>query len=274
MTNSISKDAAARRGAAKSVALPAEKGSWSLVSEPILLGLLAAPSWAGAALAAGAFAVFLGNRPLKVILSDRRRGRTYERTALARRYLALYVAIAVAGFAGGLALGGWWPFAPLVAAVPLLALFAVYDQRPGRHWQAELAAPVAFAAIVAAMALADGWAWPPALGLWGFMAARAVPAVLFIRARLRLDKGQPAAPGESLAAVFVAHLLAVAAVAGLVWLGWLPWLAVASAFVLLARAVWGLSAWRWRISVIALGFLETGFGILAVVLVAIGYWME
>ena len=161
MNNSVSNEAAARRASAKSVALPAEKGSWSLVSEPILLGLLAAPSWAGAALAVGAFATFLCNRPLKVYLADRRRGRVYERTALARRYLALYAAIAVAGFAGGLALGGWRPFAPLAAAVPLLA-----------------------------------------------------------------------------------------------------------------RAVWGLSAWRWRISVIALGFLETGFGVLAVLLVAIGSWLR
>ena len=55
---------------------------------------------------------------------------------------------------------------------------------------------------------------------------------------------------------------------------WLPWLAVVAAVVLLARAVWGLSAWRWRISVIALGFLETGFGLLAVLLVAIGFWIE
>ena len=274
MSNSIQSQETSGRSVARSVALPAEKGSWSLVSEPILLGLLTAPSWAGAALAVGAFATFLCNRPLKVVLADRRRGRVYERTALARRFLALYAVIALAGFAGGLALGGWRPFAPLAAAVPLLALFAFYDQRPGRHWQAELAAPVAFAAIVAAMALADGWAWPPALGLWGFMIARAVPAVLFIRARLRLDKGKTAAPGESLAAVFAAHLLAVAAVAGLAWLGWLPWLAVVAAVVLLARAAWGLSAWRWRSSVVALGFLETGFGILAVLLVAIGYWIE
>jgi len=274
MNNPVSSDPSARRVAARSVALPAEKGSWSLVSEPILLGLLAAPSWAGAVLALGAFAIFLCNRPLKITLADRRRGRSYERTGLARRYLMGYAAVAVVTLAVGFMLGGWRPFLPLLAAAPLLALFAAYDQRPGRHWQAELVAPVAFAAIVAAMALAAGWAWPPALGLWGFMIARAVPAVLFIRSRLRLDKGQAAAPGESLAAVFVAHVLAVAAVAGLAWLGWLPWLAVVAAVVLLLRAAWGLSPWRWRISVIALGFLETGFGILAVLLVAVGYWIK
>lgn len=274
MSNSIQSQSNSGRSLARSVALPAEKGSWSLVSEPILLGLLAAPSWAGVALAVGAFAMFLCNRPLKVYLADRRRGRAYERTALALRYLAIYGVVAVVGLAAGLALGGWRPFVPLLAAAPLLAVFMAYDQRPGRFWQAELVAPVAFAAIVAAIALADGWAWPPALGLWGFMIARAVPAVLFIRARLRLDKGKEAAPGESLPAVFAAHALAVVGVVGLVWAGWLPWLAVVAAVVLLARAVWGLSRWRWRLSVVALGFLETGFGILAVVLAAVGYWLR
>jgi len=273
MSNSVQSQSNSGRAIARSVALPAEKGSWSLVSEPILLGLLVASSWAGAALAAGAFAMFLCNRPLKVYLADRRRGRAYGRTALAWRFLVLYGGVALAGLVAGYALGGWRPFVPLVAAAPLLALFATYDQRPGRHWQAELAAPVAFAAIVAAMALADGWSWQPALGLWGFIIARAVPAVLFIRARLRLDKGKEAAAGESLPAVFAAHALAVAGVAGLAWLGWLPWLAVVAAVGLLVRAVWGLSAWRWRSSVVALGFLETGFGLLAVLLVAIGFWM-
>lgn len=274
MSNSVqsgqsSRDA--RRAMIRNVALPAEKGSWSLVFEPIVLGLVAAPSWAGVALAVGALALFLFNRPLKVYLADRRRNRSYQRTALALRYGLAYAVVAVVALATAFALGGWRPFAPLVAAAPLLALFAAYDQRPGRSWQAELTAPVAFAAIVAAIAVADGWDWPPALALWGFMIARAVPAVLFIRARLRLDKGRPAAPGESFTAVLAVHLLAVAGVFALVWPGWLPWTAVLAAVILLARAVWGVSPWRWRMSVVALGFLETGFGLLAVLLVAFGF---
>lgn len=270
--NTTQVDNTTKRVSARSVALPAEHGSWSLVSEPILLGLLVAPSWGGAALAVGAFALFLLNRPLKVYWSDRRRGRAYARTAVARRYAAIYGAVAVLGFAVGVALAGWRPFLPLAAALPLLALFMAYDQRPGRFWQAELAAPVAFAAIVAAMAIAGGWAWAPALALWGFMAARAVPAVLFIRARLRLDKGKEAGPGDSITGALLAHSVAIAVVAALAWAGLLPLTAVAAAAILLARAAWGLSAWRWLSSVKALGFLETGFGLLAVLLVAVGYW--
>ena len=274
MSNSIPSERArneARRTLIRSVALPAEKGSYSLVSEPIVLGLVAAPSWAGLALAVAAVGMFLFNRPLKVVLADRRRGRSYERTTLAWRFLLVYATVIAVGSVVAFALGGWRPFVPLAVAAPLLGLFAVYDQRPGRSWQAELAAPVAFAAIVAAIAVADGWAWTPALALWGFMVARAVPAVLFIRARLRLDKGRSAAPGEGAPAVIVSHVLALLAVAALVWAAWLPWTAVLAAAILLARAVWGLSPWRGHFSAVALGFLETGFGLLAVLLVALAY---
>ena len=76
----------ARPPSFKSVALPAEHGSWSLVTEPILLGLLVAPSWAGAALAVTAFALFLFNRPFKVYWADRRRGRLVPRPRLALRW--------------------------------------------------------------------------------------------------------------------------------------------------------------------------------------------
>jgi hypothetical protein len=262
----------ARSSSFKSVALPAEKGSWSLVSEPILLGLLVAPSWAGLALAVGALVLFLVNRPLKIYWGDRRRGRTYERTTLAKRYFFIYGAIALVGFASAVALGGWRPLAPFLIAAPLLTVFMVYDQRPGRYWQAELAAPAAFAAVASAIALAGGIAWPPALGLWGFLIARAIPAVLFIRARLRLDKGKAAGPGNSIPGALVAHVLAVAGVVALVWVAWLPWTAALAAVMLLARAIWGLSAYRWRSSVIALGFLETGFGLLSVLLIAVGFW--
>lgn len=251
----------------RSVGLPAEHGSWSLVSEPIILGLLVAPSWAGLALIVAAFALFLFNRPFKVWMGDRRRGRVYERTMVARRIMIIYGAIAVAASLLALLLGGWWPFAPFLLAAPLLLIFMYFDQRPGRHWQAELAAPAAFAGVVAAVALAGGLSWIIALSLWGFMVARAIPTILFVRARLRLDKGKPGSPWG----ILLAHVIAVVVVVALVWPGWLPLTAAIAAVILLVRAIWGLSPYRWRSSAKALGFLETGFGLLTVLLVAAGF---
>lgn len=254
----------------KSVALPAEHGSWSLVSEPILLGLLISPSMAGAALAVAAFSLFLFNRPFKIYWSDRRRGRIYERTAFALRYALIYGVVAIVATAIAVFLVGLLPLAPLAIASPLFAVFIIYDQRPGRHWQAELSAPAAFVAIAAVIALADSMAWLPAIALWGFMVGRAIPAVFFIRARLRLDKGKPV----KVCVALLAHVIAVAAVAAFVWDGLLPRTAVTAVILLLARAVWGLSAYRWKSSVKALGFLEMGFGLLAVFLVLLGYRLD
>ncbi len=254
----------------KSVALPAEHGSWSLVSEPILLGLLIAPSWAGVALVVAAFALFLLNRPLKLFWVDFRRGRRYQRTRMAGRFVLIYGGVALTGALLAVMLGGRRPFVPFAVAAPLLLLFMYYDQRPGRHWQAELLAPVAFASVVSSVALAAGFSWVVSAALWGFMIARAIPAILFVRARLRLDKGKPVSSWG----VVAAHMLAVGGVALLVLPGWLPPTAVLASLCLLSRAIWGLSPYRWRSSVKALGFLETGFGVFAVVLVAIGFWIR
>lgn len=253
----------------KSVALPAEHGSWSLVLEPILLGLLIGPSWAGLAFAVGAFFAFLAHRPLKIAWGDRQRGRSYERTGYAWRWGIAYAAISLAGLIAGLILAGWRPFVPLALAVPFMLVFAVFAQKPGRSWQAELAAPAGISAVVAAITLADGMAWTPSLALWGAMIARSVPAVLFVRARLRLDKGKEVAPNGAIAA----HVIGLLAVAAMVWVGWLPWTAALALAILLGRCIWGLSDYRWRSSVKQLGFLETFFGFLTVFLIAAGFWM-
>lgn len=254
----------------KSVALPAEHGSWSLVSEPIVLGMLVAPTWAGLALVIAAFFVFLFNRPFKVYWTDRRRRRFYERTAMARRYALIFGAIALVAAIAAFALGGWRPFVPFLLAAPLLLVFMIYDQRPGRHWQAELVAPVAFAALVMSVALAGGYSWVVGLALWGFMSLRAVPAVMFVRARIKLDKGKPVSVWGTIGA----HIAAVVLVSLFVWQGWLPMTAAIAMAILLGRALWGFSNYRWRSSMKALGFLETGFGLLAVLLVAIGFWLQ
>lgn len=261
---------ASRRGTKsrlRAVALPTEHGGWGFLLEPILLGLLVAPSWGAVALAVAATATFLARQPLKVVLTDQRRGLETVRTGLARQVAWGYALAAAAGGALALMLAGPRFLLPLGLAIPFGLIFIYFDlTKPGRTLQAELAAPVALGAVAAAMGMMDGWALLPAVALWTLLTLRAVPSILYVRARLRLDRGRDAAVGGALAA----HSVALVAAGGLAWLGLLPWSAAVAMTVLLLRAAVMLASFRPMVAVKTIGFMELGLGILVVVLVAWG----
>ena len=54
----------------RSIALPAEHGAWSFLLEPLVLGLLFAPSWSGIVFAVALFFGFLTHQPLKIYVKD------------------------------------------------------------------------------------------------------------------------------------------------------------------------------------------------------------
>ena len=250
----------------RTVALPAEHGSWGLTTEPILLGLLAAPSWAGAVLAGAAFGLFLVRWPLKVLGISWRQRRP-ERIRLAAQFVVLYGTIATVCLIVSVALAGWEPLAPLVAALPFAAVFVVYDAKnQSRSWQAELAGPVGFSAVATTIALAAGWPAGPAAALWGALVARSVPAVLFVRARIRLDKGRP----YRVMPTIISHLAALAAMAWLANVGILRAWVVGVYVLLLIRAAWGLSRFRRTVPIKVVGFSELAWGVVTVVSVAVG----
>ena len=252
------------------VALPAEHGGWGFVLEPILLGLLVAPSSAGFFLALIALASFLARTPLKILWKDVRRSRRYARTTAAAQVLLLYGGLAGLGFAGALLSGGWWPLLPLLLVSPLIALQLYFDlYLSSRNLLPELAGPVALAAVAAGMGLANGWLWPAAFGLWAIMVLRGLPSILYVRARLRLEKGQPVNPLPVITVQFAAWAVGLS----LFFLDVLPFLAVTALLILLARAVWGLSAYRRPVVAKTIGWGEILFGLLTVLLSAIGYWL-
>ena len=78
----------------KSLLLPKEHGSWSLAFEPLVLGLLVAPSVGGLGLAAAMIAGFFLRRPLKLAVTlpaaDLRR-------SAARNWALLLGGVALAG---------------------------------------------------------------------------------------------------------------------------------------------------------------------------------
>ncbi|MCB0972737.1 MAG: YwiC-like family protein, partial [Acidimicrobiales bacterium] len=61
------------------MAMPTEHGGWGLTLEPVVLGLLVAPSIAGTCIGLAAIVAFLARTPLRIVLVDLRRRRWLPR---------------------------------------------------------------------------------------------------------------------------------------------------------------------------------------------------
>ena len=249
----------------KTLALPTEHGGWGITLEPVLLGLLVAPSLAGAGLALATVGAFLARQPFKIVAGDRRRGRRFARTPYAERFTLAYAAAALAGLVLSVCAASDYTFLlPLAAAAPLAGVQLWYDAvGRSRGLLPEVAGSLAMGSVACSLALAGGAGWPLALGLWALLAARFVPAILYVRARLNELHGKESARWPSL----LAHVAALAAVVALASFRFLPWLAVFVTAVLLARAAYGFMRRR-PSTARGVGFGEIAFGALTVVGVA------
>lgn len=252
----------------RSVALPVEHGGWGMLAEPLLLGLVLAPTRAGGGLAIAALGAFLVRHPLKLALSDWRRHTRSPRTVLALKVAAAYAVVALAGVVVAACHAPGVAWIPVVAAAPLGLLHLWYDaRRQGRQLLPELLGGIALGGGASAILLAGGWSLAPALAAWALVAAKAAASVVYIRARLRLDRGQPATRWPSL----LVHGAALGLATALALVGWGPWLGAVAFGVLLARAAHGLSPWHRRVRPQVVGFTELGYGLLATLLLAVGF---
>lgn len=246
------------------VFLPKEHGSWSLALEPVLLGLIVAPSAGGTALATAAFAGFFARRPLKALLATE----NAARRPAARAAFILLASLALTALSLSVLLGGLPALWPLLVAAPLGGLFVYFDSKnEARAAAAEVAGSAAFAFVPAALATLAGWSGPAALALALIALARSVPAVLTVRAYLRRAKGAaPAFPWAAWSATLAVVGLGFSLSRHLV-----PETSVLLATLLLGRTLWLTSplapAWPAR----RVGQLEAILGLLYVGAVAVAY---
>lgn len=193
--------------------------------EPVILGLLVAPSPSGYALGVATLLVFVARTPIKVALVDRWRGHWRDRSQRAVFVAGIELVLVVVFGGVAVATAGaafWWP---LALAVPFVAVELWYDIRSrSRHLVAELAGAIGIGSMAAAIALTGGAASDVAAGLWLVIAARSTAAVAFVRVQLHRTKQQEHRVWHSDAGQAVAVVIATV---GLV-LGVVPPLAVAA----------------------------------------------
>ena len=249
----------------RTVALPVEHGGWGFLLEPILAGLLIAPSWPGFWLALAALAVFLLHQPLKVALKDWRSRRTYDRTRWAMRFALVYGVVALLSFGLALAQTDACFYAPLLLAMPMAGVQLLYESRyRGRELIPEVFGALALAATAPAILIAGGQ--PPALALllWALLGLRIVSSLLYVRTKLRRLRGKLVSRWPTIA-VHGAALLAVVALASAGSVsGWV----VVAMLVLMSRAVYGLYYATDSVRPKTIGLQELAYGILYALLVA------
>ncbi len=249
----------------RSVALPNEHGGWGFTLEPILLGLLVAPSWAGLGLGLFALAAFFTRHPLKLWLADLRRGKQFPRTPIARRFALLYGAIGVSGltlaFITAKGSFGW----PLIVALPLIGLQLWFDaHNQGRNLLPELAGAVAMGSVAAGIGLAGGLEAGLAWGLWLVLAGRALASIYYARAQVRRARGELV----NRIPVYAAELLAAGLLALGAWLGLVPWLSVAALALLVPLSLYTLA--RPPVPAKVVGWTQMALGLLIVLATAVG----
>jgi hypothetical protein len=249
----------------RSIALPTEHGGWGFTLEPILLGLLVAPTWAGLGLAVATASVFLARRPVKLVSTDLVRQRRLPRTRVALWFSLGYGGLALAGLVLAITKSEgpfWWP---LVAAVPFAAVSLRADaQGRNRGLLPELAGGMAMGSAAAAIALAADWDWAAAFGLWLVLAARSYAAIIFARAQVRRAKDQP----HDRSGVYAAQVVAVLVVGLAAALAVVPLLSALAILLLGAGAFYSLA--RPPVPAKTVGWTQMLFGLMVVVLTALG----
>ena len=255
----------------KSIALPSEHGGWGFLIEPILLGLLVAFTWQGVLLAVSAFGVFLIHQPLKIATKDRLKRRRPPRAVWAERFAIGYALLVIIPLVILFAIAPLTFLLPIALAVPFAATQLYYDTRNrSRYFIPEACGAVALAVVASAIALLNRWDLWLAMALWLILAFRAVTAILYVRARIRLKFKKPA----RIQVVWIAHSVALLGVVGLVVIRLVPIVTIVPFVILLGRSAMGLSKYRKSHPVKVIGFQELAYGLMTVIVIAFGYMLN
>lgn len=252
----------------RSVALPSEHGAWGFLTEPILFGLLVAFTLSGILLSVAIVAAFLIHQPLKIAIKDYLKHKHTARTQLALKFTLLYGVIALAGLLATLAISGTAFLLPFALAIPLVMVQLYHDAKnKSRDLLSELSGAMALATTASALVLLDGWQLDKALAIWVILALRDVSAILYVRTRLRLERGKE----PSLTSAWLSHGIALLIVGVFIVVDLAPIGVIVAFIILTGRALWGISPYRATLKPTQVGIREMIYGLGSALIFALAY---
>ena len=250
----------------KPLAIPNEHGAWGFWLEPALLGLLLAPSWAGAGLALASLGALFMQHPLSLFLTDKRRKRSYARTSITFQLAMAYSLVVFLGFSLAIFQASSLQFLiPLLMAAPL-ALFQLESKtrHQGRSLWAELAGALAMTALLPSILLLGNVSPAQAAAFGLLLSTRSLPSILYVRARLRLERGEKV----NKVLPVIASIMACVVAALLVYTKFAPVAILPVMVILFIRCAMGLSFMRRSMQAKTIGMLELFFGLLLIAAIA------
>ena len=254
----------------KRLILPTEHGSWGFLLEPLVASLAVAFSIGGIWIALMVVGGFLSRQPLRYLLLGIAGNGFRTQTIAALCLTIVFSAFFALGLAGAVATANPWSLFPFLVVAPLVSYQIFCDlSLKSRNLLPEVTGAVAISSSAAAIAFAGGMPWANAMAVWAIFIGRLIPSVLYVRTRLRLDKGKLARPFN---AIF-AHFIALSFVFALAWSGLVSYLIVAAFVILFARAAFGLSGFRKRVKAMKIGIAEILYGVLTVAAFIAGHFL-
>jgi hypothetical protein len=187
---------------------------------------------------------------------------------MAWRLFAAFGLVALVAGAFSFRAGGELLLFPLLFVFPFAVAHLFLEVNgEGRSLWGEVCGVIAMSSTAALIAVSGGWSVMAAEALGVLMILRSVPTILYVRTRLRLEKGKDAAVG----AVIIVHIVSLAAVVAMAATNSLPVLATLPYAVLLIRGVIGVSELRRPAKAKAIGIAELLYGSATVIVLIIAY---
>lgn len=250
------------------VLVPSEHGSWAFVLEPVLLGTLVSGHWSGLIVVLAALLGFLAYRPLKLGLRDVLARKSYPRTRIGLGFGSLFlISSGILLILGPIQVVPQYWMAVGVFGLMGLA-FAFFDARLSTGALGRELLGAVLTIPLAAAAFWISWNWTdnyPALSLSIVCLAKAIPTVLYVRARLRTreERGYMGtwAIGAGFLGMLAVGILEIAASGTSLF-------AIVYA-VLAVRIIWGLSSHAKELAPKHVGMQEFAYSVFFLTSIAI-----